>query len=72
MAIDPMMYEKYSGRKGDPHTRLGEALARNVKAQHRRDGAPKGVRGGFRIVAFPGLIAQLFHLFRRSNDSKRD
>ena len=72
MAIDPMMYEKYSGRKGDPHARLGEALARNVKAQHRRDAAPKGASGGFRIMAFPGLIAQLFHLIRGSSASKRD
>lgn len=27
MAIDPMLYEKVSGRKGDPYARMGEALA---------------------------------------------
>lgn len=27
MGIDPRMYEKYSGRSGDPYKRLGEALA---------------------------------------------
>lgn len=27
MAIDPMLYEKVSGRKGDPYSRMGEALA---------------------------------------------
>lgn len=27
MAIDPRMYEKYSGRSGDPYKRMGEALA---------------------------------------------
>ena len=27
MAIDPRLYQKYSGRSGDPYKRLGEALA---------------------------------------------
>jgi hypothetical protein len=27
MAIDPRLYEKYSGRSGDPRERLGMALA---------------------------------------------
>ncbi len=27
MAINPMLYEKMSGRKGDPYSRMGEALA---------------------------------------------
>ena len=27
MAIDPMLYEKLSGRKGDAYSRMGEALA---------------------------------------------
>jgi hypothetical protein len=31
VAIDPLMYEKYSGRKGDPMTRMGEALAKDAK-----------------------------------------
>jgi len=29
MVIDPRMYEKLSGRKGDPYDRLGQALAQN-------------------------------------------
>ena len=37
MAIDPRLYEKYSGRSGDPYKRLGEALAKGVKAQHDRE-----------------------------------
>src|SRR5688572_11296054 len=32
MAIDLRDYQKYSGRSGDPYTRLGEALAKNAKA----------------------------------------
>lgn len=46
MAIDPRLYEKYSGRSGDPYKRLGEALARNAKIQSQRDAMPKGMRGG--------------------------
>mgnify|MGYP001198081621 CR=1 FL=1 len=72
MAIDPMLYEKVSGRKGDPHARLGEALARNVKAKHRRDALPKGVAGGFRIMAFPGYIAQIFYALKIFRGSKHD
>ncbi len=29
MAIDPMLYKKYSGRSGDPYERLGAALAQS-------------------------------------------
>jgi hypothetical protein len=61
MAIDPRLYEKYSGRSGDPSRRLGEALARGVKAQHARDEMPKGVSGGFRTIMMPGIFAQFFH-----------
>ena len=60
MAIDPLMYERLSGRKGDPQTRLGEALARDVKAKQERDELPKGMRGGFRIAALPGIWANLW------------
>ncbi len=31
MAIDPKLYEKYSGRSGDPYKRLGEALAAGAR-----------------------------------------
>lgn len=30
MAIDPKLYEKYSGRSGDPYKRLGEALSQGA------------------------------------------
>ncbi len=29
MAIDPMTYKKYSGRTGDPYSRMGAALAQS-------------------------------------------
>jgi len=48
MAIDPMLYEKVSGRKGDPYSRLGEALAQNDAAKARRT-AQKDVPGGTRM-----------------------
>lgn len=60
MAIDPMMYQKLSGRKGDPYTRMGEALAKNAKHKQERDALPKGVSGGFRISMMPGIFANLF------------
>lgn len=48
MAIDPRLYEKYSGRSGDPYKRLGEALARSSKIKSERDAMPKGFSGGVR------------------------
>lgn len=41
MAIDPELYEKYSGRSGDPYKRLGEALAQGA-AHKQRLSAEKG------------------------------
>jgi hypothetical protein len=35
MAIDPRLYEKYSGRSGDPYKRLGEALAQGAAQKSR-------------------------------------
>lgn len=64
MAIDPRLYEKYSGRSGDPYKRLGEALAKNVKAKHQRDAMPKGYMGGLRTTMWPGFIAQIINWFR--------
>lgn len=37
MAIDPMLYKKYSGRSGDPHDKLGQALASSSARKQRRD-----------------------------------
>ena len=40
MAIDPRLYEKYSGRSGDPYKRLGAALAQGA-AQKQQLGTAK-------------------------------
>ena len=70
MAIDPMMYERMSGRKGDPYTRMGEVLSQNVKAQKERDEMPKGVSGGFRVMGIPGLWANFFFAIKDRLRSK--
>lgn len=70
MAIDPMLYEKMSGRKGDPYTRLGAALAKNVKAKAQRDEMPKGVRGGLRTTMWPGILANLFFWLKDKSREK--
>ena len=36
MAIDPMLYEKMSGRSGDPYSRMGAALAGSDAAKAKR------------------------------------
>lgn len=45
MAIDPKMYEKYSGRSGDPYKRMGEALAKSSARQQRVDAAGDAADG---------------------------
>lgn len=70
MAIDPRLYEKYSGRSGDPYKRLGEALAKNVKHKHQRDTMPKGFSGGMRTIWWPGFFAQFFNWFKDRSRSK--
>jgi hypothetical protein len=72
MAIDPGLYEKYSGRKGDPYTRLGEVLAKNVKAQHGRDEMAKGVSGGLNRMRMPGIWAQIIDWFKDRQRYKGD
>lgn len=65
MAIDPMLYEKYSGRKGDPTTRMGEALARSDrhKARIASDKADMQImRGGYWRY---GMWAFWYEVFRR-------
>jgi hypothetical protein len=64
MAIDPRMYEKYSGKKGDPSMRMGAALAQNDKAKQERDEMPKGVSGGMRTMAGPGWFMQIFYAIK--------
>jgi hypothetical protein len=71
MAIDPMMYQRLSGRSGDPYDRLGAALAKNAKAKQERDALPKGVSGGLRNIAWPGLFANFWlalKVWRRGKD----
>lgn len=36
MGIDPRLYEKLSGRSGDPYKRMGEALAQDAKSSYER------------------------------------
>jgi hypothetical protein len=70
VAIDPMLYQKLSGRKGDPHTRLGEVLAKDAKAKQERDAMPKGVSGGMRTIGKPGMFMQLYYWFKDRARSK--
>lgn len=72
MAIDPRLYEKYSGRKGDPMVRLGQVLAKEAKANQERDSMPKGVSGGFRTMRSPGIFAQIYYWFKDRARSKGD
>jgi hypothetical protein len=72
MAIDPMLYQKLSGRSGDPYTRMGEALAKNAKHKQELDEMPKGVAGGFRTMRMPGMWAQFFLFFKNWRRSKGD
>jgi hypothetical protein len=50
MAIDPRDYRKYSGRTGDPHARLGAALA-GADQQKARTAEAKGRMSGGHVVA---------------------
>jgi hypothetical protein len=36
MAIDPMLYQKLSGRSGDPHDAYGKALAQDAATRSNR------------------------------------
>lgn len=62
MAIDPMLYEKLSGRKGDPRDRLGQVLAEDVKDKESRRAAKESpyserqVASYFKAKAAAGVI----------------
>lgn len=64
MAIDPMLYQKLSGRKGDPYTRLGEALAKDAKNKASRSEQRSAMGGARRLMwlmpSFTGLFGWLF------------
>ncbi|MCA9277466.1 MAG: hypothetical protein H6815_01610 [Phycisphaeraceae bacterium] len=69
MTIDPLLYEKLSGKQGDPQKRLGEALSQHAKRsaetkELRGDGHPvaEGIKQGrVRSTLFGGL-RRLFHM----------
>lgn len=68
MAIDPMLYEKLSGRRGDPQTRMGEAMAQRDRAASRR-GAEKNkpfsqrwIEMDFKVNAIVGIVLGLIVL----------
>ncbi len=70
MTIDPRLYEKYSGRTGDPRSRLGAALANDAKAKAGRDKMPKGVTGGLQVTRMPGIFSQLWLWVQNRSRSK--
>lgn len=64
MAIDPMLYEKLSGRKGDPRDRQGQFLASEVKSkQSRREAREMGflplTSGYYKAKAIFGIVGAL-------------
>lgn len=72
MAIDPRLYEKYSGRSGDPYRRLGEVLAKDAKVKQDRASMPKGFRGGMKVTMMPGWWGQIFFWIKDRQRSKGD
>lgn len=69
MTIDPRIYERYSGRKGDPQMRLGAALARDAKAKARRDEMPRGAES-FRTVRMLGIFGQIYWWWKERSRQK--
>jgi hypothetical protein len=67
MAIDPMLYEKLSGRKGDPYSRMGEALAKSDKrkGELRAEKEHLSNMGSHVGMGRAGLFRRLLHLFLR-------
>lgn len=69
MAIDPMLYERVSGRSANPHKRLGEALAdsEQQKARNRADQAQQQMLSGgyIRWGMLPFWLEVLRRVFRR-------
>lgn len=67
-----MLYQKYSGRSGDPYSRMGEALAKNDAKKSRREGMPKGVSGGLRVSMLPGEWANIFFFWKWFRHSRKN
>lgn len=72
MGIDPLLYEKYSGRKGDPNLRKGAVLSKAAKNKQERDAMPKGVTGGLKVTFLPGIWANLFFWVKNKEREKGD
>jgi hypothetical protein len=80
MVIDPRMYERLSGRQGDPYDRMGAALSEDSarsqsrKAEKERSASDRLVDGHFKaykarwiisiVVSIIVLIAMAFGLLR--------
>jgi hypothetical protein len=71
MAIDPMLYRKVSGKSGNPHDKLGQALASSSGRKQKRDMAGGAGAGGpavlglkvqwwLSIIASIGVLIVLF------------
>lgn len=70
MAIDPMLYRKVSGKSGNPHDKLGQALASSSGRKQKREiaggegGSPAllglKVQWWFSIIASIAVLIVLF------------
>jgi hypothetical protein len=58
MAIDPMMYKKYSGKSGDPYAKMGAALAQSDARASQREAERHANRRGHTSLAneFKGQV----------------
>ncbi|MFA6045509.1 MAG: hypothetical protein WC718_11030 [Phycisphaerales bacterium] len=52
MAIDPMLYEKLSRRKGDPRDRMGEVLLDDLKERQARKRAKESPLSERQITSY--------------------
>jgi hypothetical protein len=65
MTIDPRIYKKYSGRSGDPYSRMGEALAKStarssqLKASKDRSFSHRYVSGAVKARLWMGIIGSI-------------
>lgn len=65
MAIDPMMYKKYSGRSGDPTDTLGQTLAKSSARQQKlssKSGSDSPPMFGLKVQWWFSIIASILAL----------
>jgi hypothetical protein len=67
MAIDPRLYEKYSGRRGNPMDRLGSALAQSAQQKSRNAEARDHARAVRTSTPGGGVFGALLRLLRISS-----